>query len=185
VHINDGGNMDEIAVLRSELTQLRAQFVAAEARAARRRRWATWSGLAFAATIVLTAASWPSAQPGVTSFKTPFLVTDKYGKTIFAVMDELPNAAFGKRGALVLSSDGQIVAAMLAGPGGGIIKVAKGEDPLTFAGISASDKGLGFRVKNANKITVDLSEKSSLVNAPFEVRDAGGQTVFQTNDKAP
>lgn len=170
--------MDEIAVLRSELTQLRAEFAAANSR---RRRFVSLSGLAFAATIVLAAASWPSSQ---TKFKAPFLVTDKDGKTIFAVMDDISNPAFGKRGALVLNSSGQMVAGMLAPAGGGVIKVSKGDDPFTSAGISASDKGLGFRVKNANKITVDLSEQSSIVNAPFAVKDADGKTVFQTNDKA-
>jgi hypothetical protein len=179
--------MDEIAVLRSELTQLRAEFAAArqvtansEARA-RQRHAVSLSGLAFAAAIVLAAASWPSSQ---TKFKAPFLVTDKDGKTIFTVLDDIPNPAFGKRGAVVLNSDGQMVAGMIAPAGGGVIKVSKGGDPFTSAGISASDKGLGFRVKNANKITVDLSEKSSIVNAPFAVVDADGKTVFQTNDKA-
>jgi hypothetical protein len=176
--------MDDINALRREMEQMRTEFVAAkqvirdfEARMVRRKHSAVATVSLVAAVVVLALASWLSAQPAGARFKAPFEVTDSKGNIIFAV-DGSP------RGAYVYGADGRnIVAGVVALEGGGLIKVVKNGNQ-TYAAMASFDNGLGFRVMNGGKTTLDLTEKSSKVNAPFEVVDASGKTVFKTNDTA-
>lgn len=176
--------MDDINALRCEMKQMRTEFAAAkqvirdfEARMVRRKHSAAVTVSLVAAVVVLALASWLSAQPAGARFKAPFEVMDSSGKIIFAV-DTAP------RGAFVYSTGGNIVAGVLALEGGGLIKVVKEGDQNKYAAMASFDNGFGFRVRNGGSTTVDLSEKSSHVNAPFEVVDATGKTVFKTNDTA-
>ncbi|PYQ29720.1 MAG: hypothetical protein DMF57_16250, partial [Acidobacteria bacterium] len=89
----------------------------------------------------------------------------------------------GARGAFVHNSSGKIVAGMVAVQSGGVVRVAKEADMNVYAAIAAFDDGLGFRVRNGDRFTVDLSEKSSRLNAPLEVVDANGKVVLKTNDR--
>jgi hypothetical protein len=176
--------MDDINALRCEMKQMRTEFAAAkqvirdfEARMVRRKHSAAVTVSLVAAVVVLALASWLSAQPAGARFKAPFAVTDGNGKPIFAV-NKSP------RGVTVYSSSGNPVAGIVAVEGGGLIKVVKEGDQKTYAAMASFDSGFGFRVTNGGTMTVDLSEKSSRVNAPFEVVDANGKTVFKTNDTA-
>ena len=129
---------------------------------------------------VVAVSSWLSAQPGATTFKAPFMVTDSAGKTIFAVSDRFPHKAFGSRGALVFSPSGDIVAGIFASGSGGVVKVAKEGEAGAYAFMSS----FSFVVRDGDKQVVVLTEGNSRLPAPFEVFDANGKTVFKTNDKS-
>ena len=180
----------DVDELRTRLDALSAEFERAKEtiRALEARRSSQLSfrqlvalGCAMAAAMAIGL----SAQPGVTKFQAPFLVTDGAGKTIFAVMDAFPNARFGRRGALVLNESGEIVAGVMAiAGGGGVVKVAKEGKAAAIAVMAASTKGLGFQTLDGGNVTLDLSDVGSTVNAPFEVIDKNRKTVFKTNDTA-
>jgi len=187
--------MDDVNELRRELAEMRTDLAAAqqrirelETRVARRKPTTPLIVLAVLVGVALVQTQWVSAQFGKTTYRAPFEVVDSSGQPVFTVLADVERsrgfgAKSGARGAFVHNSSGKIVAGMVAVQSGGVVRVAKEADMNVYAAIAAFDDGLGFRVRNGDRFTVDLSEKSSRLNAPLEVVDANGKVVLKTNDR--
>ena len=153
--------MDEVKAMRNELAEVRSELAAAQQRI---------------------------RELETRVARAPFEVVDSSGQPVFTVLADVERsrgfgAKSGARGAFVHNSSGKIVAGMVAVQSGGVVRVAKEADMNVYAAIAAFDDGLGFRVRNGDRFTVDLSEKSSRLNAPLEVVDANGKVVLKTNDR--
>ena len=182
--------MDEVKAMRNELAEVRSELAAAqqrirelETRVARRKPTTPLIVLAVLVGVALVQTQWVSAQFGKTTYRAPFEVVDSSGQPVFTVLADVERsrgfgAKSGARGAFVHNSSGKI-----AVQSGGVVRVAKEADMNVYAAIAAFDDGLGFRVRNGDRFTVDLSEKSSRLNAPLEVVDANGKVVLKTNDR--